>query len=240
MAENYSLSVSEFKRRVLEGVARAVREGVGVYYSTTEDEFAAREYAGDSSLCIKNDPAKQRHLQATALRRQLLTKGYVDFMTSGLHKLSKDLLRLREENIESPQIRAKARQLDALTIRIRKVFGEVQEEHGEKNNYLISLGFTNQEKNNKSSRVTRQIMEEPVTELVINLLGSTSDVIGFVQRVISVLPDGALTEEILFTALDSVTTDHDPPEVVDEIRCALQVVYEGFTQAPESDSFKSP
>ncbi len=231
MAEEYRLSIREFKRRVLEGVARAVREGVGVYYSTTEDEFAAREYSKPASLIVHDDPAEQRHLRSTALRQQPLTSAYVEFMATGLLSLSAKLLSLKDDNIESPQIRAKARQLEALTIRIRKLFGEVQQEHGEESPYLTALSLANARESDVPVSVTRQMMEAPVMALVINLMGGTPDVTEFVKRVVDALPEGPLTPEGVLGVVDKVAVDQDPPEVVDETRCALEVVYEGFGSA---------
>ena len=225
MAEKYDLSIRAFKRRILEGVARAVREGVGVYYSTTEDEFAAREYSKPGSLIVHDDPAEQRHLRASALRQEPLTSSYVEFIATGLLRLSTNLLNLKDDKIESPQIRGKARQLEALAIRIRKVFGEVQQEHGEESPYLTELSLANIGTSDTPVSVTRRMMETPVMALVINLMGGAPDVTEFVKRVVDALPEGALTEEILLGTLDSVAVDHDPPEIVDETRCALQVVY---------------
>ena len=225
MAEHYRLSVGEFKRRVLEGVARAVREGVGLYYSMTEDELAASEYSQPHSLIIHDDPAEQRHLRATALRRRPLTLAYVEHMTTGLLGLGTKLLNLKNDKIESPQIRAKARQLEALSICIRKVFGEVQQEHGEESPYLAALSLAKAGVSDSPVSVTRQMMEAPVMALVINLMGGTPDVTEFVKRVVDALPEGPLTEKVVLGIVDKVAVDHDPPEVVDETRCALEVVY---------------
>ena len=52
VAEQYRLSVSEFIRRVLEGVVRAMREGVGIYDAATDDEFAARHYNRPRSMIM--------------------------------------------------------------------------------------------------------------------------------------------------------------------------------------------
>ncbi len=225
MADSYDLSIREFKRRVLQGVARAVREGVGVYYSITEDEFSSREYSTPDSLLVHDDPAEQRHLRSTALRQQSLTAVYVEFMATGLLRLSTNLLSLKDDKIESPQIRAKARQLEALAIRVRKVFGEVQLEHGEESPYLTALSLANVGASEGLLAVTRQVMEVPVMELVMNLLGGAPDVTEFVKRVVNALPEGPLTEEIVLGAVDKVAVDHDPPEIVDETHCAMQVVY---------------
>jgi hypothetical protein len=67
-------------------------------------------------------------------------------------------------------------------------------------------------------------------ELVMNLLGGAPDVTEFVKRVVDALPEGPLpegplTKEIVLGAVDKVAVDHDPPEIVDETRCAMQVVY---------------
>ena len=47
---------------------------------------------------------------------------------------------------------------------------------------------------------------------------------------VAAFPEGSFTEEDTIAALDSVTLDHDPPEIIDETRCALQVVYGSLTQ----------
>ena len=180
LPEQHTLSVGEFKRRVLEGVARAVREGVGVYYSITEDDFAANEYSKPGSLIVRDDPAEQRHVRSSTLRQESLTSTYVEFMTTGLLKLSADLLGLKKENIESPQIRAKTRQLDALTLRIRKVFGEVQQEHGEESPYLMELSLAHARAPDVAFLVTRKTIKVPLIELMMNLMGSSPDVMEFV------------------------------------------------------------
>ncbi|MBQ27241.1 MAG: hypothetical protein CMH81_03750 [Nitrospiraceae bacterium] len=230
VAEEYGLSVREFKRRVLEGVARAVREGVGVYYSTTEDEFATREYSKSAVLIVHDDSAGQRHFRSMTLRQQPLTSQYVEFMATGLLRLSTRLLSLKDEKIEGPQIRAKARQLEALAIRIRKVFGEVQREHGEESLYLNALSLVNVGEFDVSVPVTRQKIEVPLMELVMKLMGGAPDVMEFVKRVVDALPEGSLTEEVVLGTVENVAVDHDPPEIVDETRCAAQVVYGGLAR----------
>ncbi|GEM_PF-5749402 len=230
MAKEYSLSVGEFKRRVLESVARAVREGVGVYYSTTEDEFSAREYSKPNALIVHDDSSEQRHLRSMTLRQRPLTLEYVEFMATGLLRLSTGLLSLKDDKIEGPQIRAKARQLEALAIRIRKVFGAVQREHGEDSPYLNALSLENVGVCDVWGPVTRERIEVPLMELVRNLMGGTSDVVEFVKRVVDALPAGPLTEEEVLDTIENVSVDHDPPEIVDETRCAAQVVYEGLVR----------
>ncbi len=231
MARQYKLSIGEFKRRVLQGVARAVREGVGVLYSTTEDEFAELMCSAPESPIAHHDLAEARHQRSSGLRQQPLTQGYVEFMSAGLLTLSEKLLGLKDDNIESPQIRAKARQLEALTVRIRKVFGEVQQEHGEESPYLNALSRAQRSRADGPVSVTREMMEIPVTELVMNLMGSTRDVMEFVKRVTDALPNGSLTEEVILYTLERVSEDHDPPEVVEETRCAFQVVFGGLAGA---------